>query len=63
MFFVSRKLDAIKHYRVLGKYPEKDLRKADSRLFEAEILGGIKTPLTRRRARPYAKMPLPRKLF
>ncbi|MCX5784881.1 MAG: hypothetical protein NTX59_04265 [Elusimicrobia bacterium] len=63
VFFVSRKLDAVKHYRVLGKYPEKSLRKADSLLFEAEILGGVKTPLSRRRARPYANMALPRKLF
>ena len=63
VFFVNRKLDAIKHYKMLGKYPEKSLRRADSLLFEAEILGGVKTPLSRRRARPYAAMPLPRKLF
>ena len=63
VFFVNRKLDAIKHYKVLGKYPLKSLRKADSTLFEAEIIGGAKTPLTSRRARPYAGMVLPRKLF
>ncbi|HAH31736.1 MAG TPA: hypothetical protein DCL44_05415 [Elusimicrobia bacterium] len=63
VFFVNRKLDAIKHYKVLGGYPEKNLRKADSLLFEAEILGGAKMSLCRRSARPYASMVLPRKLF
>ena len=63
VFFVNRRLDAIKHYKVLGKYPQKSLRRADSALFEAEILGGAKTPLTSRRARPYAGIALPRGLF
>ncbi|OGS47704.1 MAG: hypothetical protein A3J79_07860 [Elusimicrobia bacterium RIFOXYB2_FULL_62_6] len=63
VFFVSRALDAVKHYGVLGRYTETNLRKADSRLFEAEVLGGPKAPLSKRRARPYAKLRLPRELF
>ena len=58
--FVSRRLDAARHYGMLGNYAEKELAKVDSLLFEAEILGAGKVPLTRRRPRPYSKIKLPR---
>jgi len=61
VFFVSRRLDAARHYRILGKYPEKELAKADSLLYEAEILGAGKVPLTRRRPRPYSELKPPRR--
>jgi hypothetical protein len=60
VFFVSRRLDAAKHYKILGRYPEGSLQKADSLLFEAEILGGSAKPLNRRAPRAYAKLKLPR---
>ena len=56
VFFVSRKLDALRHYRILGRLPEKELRRADSLLLEAEVLGGSRTPLIHRRPRPYSKL-------
>lgn len=56
VFFVSRKLDSQRHYRILGRLPEKELRRADSLLFEAESLGGFRTPLIHRRPRPYSKL-------
>ena len=54
VFFVSRRLDAARHYRILGKYPEKELARADSLLYEAEILGAGRVPLTRRQPPTYA---------
>lgn len=56
VFFVSRKLDARKHYRIVGRPMEKELRRADSLLLEAEVLGGSRAPLIRRRPRPYSKI-------
>ena len=56
VFFVSRQLDAIHHYRLLGHLPEKELRRADSLLLEAEVLGGSGDPLINRRPRPYSKL-------
>ena len=56
VFFVSRKLDAQRHYRIVGSPMEKELRRADSLLLEAEVLGGSRAPLTRRRPRPYSKL-------
>ena len=61
VFFVSKKLDAIKHYKLLGRRQAKKLRPADSLLFEAELVGAGKKPLTLRRARPYSKIRMPRK--
>ena len=61
--FVSRRLDAAQHYGIIGAYPLKELAKADSLLFEAEILGAGKAPLTTRRPRPYSKLKLPRRLL
>ncbi|HBB67987.1 MAG TPA: hypothetical protein DEF68_10960 [Elusimicrobia bacterium] len=59
--FVSKRLDAVRHYRILsGRQPEK-LRKADSLLYEAEILGCGRAPLTLRRARPYSRLAAPGK--
>ena len=52
--FVGEKLDAIRHYKMLGGYSQRKLRKADSLLFEAEMFGSGKKPLTHRRARPYS---------
>jgi len=60
VFFVSRRLDAARHYRILGPYPERSLSRADSLLFEAEIIGGCLKPLTRRAPREYSKLKLPR---
>lgn len=56
VFFVSRKLDSVRHYRMLGPLPEKELRRADSLLLEAEVLGGSRAPLIRRRPRPYSEL-------
>ena len=53
VFFVSRKLDSQRHFRIVPHSMEKNLRRADSLLRAAEILGGSGAPLTRRRARPY----------
>jgi len=61
VFFVSKKLDALKHYRILGKYQDKKLRRADSLLYEAELVGAVKKPLTLRRAKPYSKLAKPHK--
>jgi hypothetical protein len=60
VFFVSRRLDAARHYAILAPRQEKDLSKADALLFEAEILGGSAKPLTRRAPRAYSKLKLPR---
>ncbi|MBI4351324.1 MAG: hypothetical protein HY550_07790 [Elusimicrobia bacterium] len=56
VFFVSRELDARRHYRLIGHLQEKDLRRADSLLLEAELLGGSRVPLARRRPRPYPEL-------
>jgi len=50
--FVGGMLDGAKHYRILGTRGEKRLRMADSRLFEAEIQGAGKKPLTHGRRCP-----------
>lgn len=50
--YVGQKLDAIRHYKMLGGYPQRKLRKADSLLLEAELFGGGGKPLTHKRARP-----------
>lgn len=55
VFFVSRKLDALRHYRIIGHRREKSLRRADSLLLEAEVHGGSRAPLIRRRPRPYPR--------
>ena len=60
VFFVSRRLDAARHYGLLGPYPESSLARADSLLFEAETLGGGRAPLSKRRPKPYSKLKLPR---
>lgn len=60
VFFVSRRLDAQRHYRIVGHLLEKELRPADSLLLEAEVLGGSRTPLMRRRPRLYSELKLPR---
>ena len=56
VFFVSSKLDARRHYRILGRLPEKALRRADSLLLGAELLGGPSKPLARLRPRPYSEL-------
>lgn len=53
VFFVSRQLDAARHYRIVPHAMEKMLRPADALLREAEVLGGSRAPLIRRRPRPY----------
>lgn len=58
VFFVSRRLDAARHFRMLGRYPEADLARADSLLVEAELLGKNGAPLIRRRPRPYSELKL-----
>jgi hypothetical protein len=54
VFFVSRRLDARKHHRIVPLSMERELRRADSLLSEAELLGGSTAPLIRRRPRPYS---------
>jgi len=56
VFFVSKKLDALKHYKLLGKHQAGKLRLADALLFEAELVGAGKKPLTLRRARRYPQL-------
>ena len=56
VFFVSRRLDAQKHYRIVPHGLEEDLRRADSLLLEGELLGGSRLPLAGRRPRPYAEL-------
>lgn len=63
VFFVSRQLDAVRHYSMLGGCPEGELRKADSALFRAEVLGSSRRPLVRVRPRPYSALSLPRNLI
>lgn len=58
VFFVSRRLDAQRHYRIAGHLLEKELRPADSLLLEGELLGGSRLPLAGRRPRPYSKLRL-----
>ncbi len=60
VFFVSRELDARRHYRMIGHMQEKNLRRADSLLREAELLGGSRAPLIHRRPRPYSKLKIRR---
>jgi len=55
-FFVSRRLDAQKHYGIVPQSIERELRRADSLLAEAELLGGCAAPLIRRRPRPYSSL-------
>lgn len=54
VFFVARRLDAARHFAILRPGQERTLARADSLLREAEVLGGSRVPLTRRRPRPYA---------
>ena len=56
VFFVSRELDARRHYRIIGQRQEKSLRRVDSLLLEGEVLGGSRTPLIHRRPRPYSEL-------
>lgn len=56
VFFVSRLLDAARHFRIVPARDEGSLRRADSLLFEAEMMGGSRAPLTRRRPRRYAAL-------
>jgi len=60
VFFVSRRLDAQRHHSILGRLAERELRRADSLLLEAEVLGGPRSPLTRRSSKPYRRLKLPR---
>ena len=53
VFFVSRRLDAARHYRIVPYTMEKKLRPADSQLRQAEVLGGSTVPLLDRRPLPY----------
>jgi len=53
---VGVKLDALRHYGLLRTRQNEDLRRADSLLFESEMLGAGKKPLTSRRARPYSQI-------
>ncbi len=55
VFFVSRKLDAQRHFRIVSFRQEGGLRPADSLLREAEVLGGSRAPLIRRRPKPYSR--------
>jgi len=61
VFFVSRRLDAVRHYKVLGRGQEEKLRKADSLLYRAEVLGASRAPLFRLRPLPYRALSLPRR--
>ena len=60
VFFVSRRLDAQRHHRIAGHRLETELRRADSLLLQAEVLGGSRLPLVRRRPRPYSELKLGR---
>ena len=51
VFFVSRRLDAHRHYAIVA--PGRRLRPADSVLRRAEVCGGSAAPLTRSKPRPY----------
>ena len=62
VFFVSRRLDAARHYKILGALREEKLRKADAQLFRAEVLGAARAPLVGVRPRPYSALSLPRRL-
>lgn len=61
VFFVSRRLDAQRHYRIVGHAAERSLRRADSLLLEGELLGGSRLPLASRRPRPYRELKLKRR--
>lgn len=63
VFFVSRRLDAARHYKILSPRSAAAMRKADSLLFGAEVLGGSRSPLVALRPRPYRALALPRKLI
>jgi hypothetical protein len=54
--FVGVILDDARHYRILDARQEKKLRRPDSLLFEAELQGAGKKPLTRRRPLPYSRL-------
>ncbi|MDA8131834.1 MAG: hypothetical protein M0025_08225 [Elusimicrobia bacterium] len=60
VFFVGRSLDAARHYRIVPYRTESSLRRADSLLLQAEVVGGPGTPLVRRRPRPYSEIGLRR---
>ena len=62
VFFVSRRLDAARHYRIVPHAMEEELRPADSQLRAVEVLGGSKTPLIRRRPLPYRGVRKPWKI-
>lgn len=56
VFFVSGRLDALRHFRIVAGRRESGLRLADSLMLEAEVLGGLRAPLMHRRPRPYSKL-------
>lgn len=56
VFFVSRAVDSARHFSITGHLPESSLRRADSLLAEAEVMGGSRLPLIKRRPRPYAEL-------
>jgi len=60
VFFVSRRLDAQRHHRIVGHRLEAELRRADSLLLQAEVLGGSRLPLVRRRPRAYSELKIGR---
>lgn len=55
VFYVGRKLDALKHYPIVPFPYQRRLRRADSLLRRAEILGCSGAPLTKQSPRPYKK--------
>jgi hypothetical protein len=60
VFFVSRRLDALRHFRIVGYRQEAQLRRADSLLLRAEVLGGCAKPLVRSGPVPYSRLRLGR---
>ncbi|OGR94226.1 MAG: hypothetical protein A2016_04945 [Elusimicrobia bacterium GWF2_62_30] len=55
VFYVSRKLDALRHTQMVPYQQQRRLRRADSLLRQAEIIGCTGAPLTKSSPRPYRK--------
>ena len=51
VFFVSERLDSVRHYDILPKRAA--LRKVDSQLYLSEIVGSGSVPLTKQRQAPF----------
>lgn len=59
VFFVGRKLDEVRHFSITGHLSGSGLRRADSLLAEAEVIGGAsRLPLIKRRPKPYSALKL-----